>query len=87
MEAPRHTSPPVDFDRLARRMDSDKLIPEQIKNWRNVLLGMIGPYALMMPDEDVQKMRDNMQAQFSEPNAEVSHRDRERQPAADQPTE
>ena len=49
--------------------DSDKLTPEQIKNWRSVLLGMLGPYALLMPDEDVQKMRDNMQSHFSEPNA------------------
>ena len=50
--------------------DSDKLTPEQIKNWRNVLLGMLGPYALLMPDEDVQKMRDNMQAHFSAPNTQ-----------------
>jgi hypothetical protein len=52
--------------------DSDKLTPEQIKNWRNVLLGTVGPYALLMPDEDVQKMRVNMQAHFSEPNSVVS---------------
>jgi hypothetical protein len=53
--------------------DSNKLTPEQIKNWRNVLLGMLGPYALLMPDEDVQKMRDNMQSHFSEPNNAITH--------------
>tara|TARA_R110000772_G_scaffold256012_2_gene372420 strand:+ start:1118 stop:1342 length:225 start_codon:yes stop_codon:yes gene_type:complete len=50
------------------KADSDKLTPAQIKNWRDILLGMLGPCALRMPDEDVQKMRDNIQAQFSEPN-------------------
>ncbi len=43
-------------------MAEEKLTPEQIKNWRTVLCGMIGPYALIMPDEKVQKIRDNMQA-------------------------
>jgi hypothetical protein len=52
-------------------MDNDnnedaKLTPEQIKNWRNILLGMIGPYALLMPDEEVQQIRDIMQANLSE---------------------
>jgi len=46
---------------------SDKFIPssltpEQIKNWRQVLLGMIGPWALMMSDKDVQKFYEMMQA-------------------------
>jgi hypothetical protein len=40
-----------------------KLTPEQIENWRNVLLGMIGPYALIMPAEQVQAMRDKFQEQ------------------------
>jgi hypothetical protein len=53
--------------------DCEKLTPEQIKNWRNALLGMIGPYALLMPDEEVQQMRDNMQSHFSEPNAKIVH--------------
>jgi hypothetical protein len=60
--------------------DSDKLTPEQIKNWRNVLLGMLGPYALLMPDEDVQKMRDNMQSHFSEPNDKLCNRGSENEP-------
>ena len=43
------------------------LTPEQIKNWRNVLVGMVGPYALIMPDADVQKFRDRMQAKMGRP--------------------
>ena len=39
-----------------------RLTFEQIKNWREVLCGMIGPYALMMPDEEVQRLRDKMQS-------------------------
>lgn len=39
-----------------------QLTSEQIKNWRNVLCGMIGPWALMMPDKEVQQLRDKMQS-------------------------
>lgn len=42
--------------------EAGRLTPEQVKNWRNMLLGMIGPYALIMPVEDVQRFRDMMQA-------------------------
>jgi len=38
-----------------------KLTPEQVQNWRRVLCGMIGPYALLMPDAEVQKIRDRFQ--------------------------
>jgi len=31
------------------------LTPRQIENWRKVLLLTIGPYALLMPDEEVIK--------------------------------
>ncbi len=44
-----------------------RLTPEQIKNWRNILCGMIGPYALIMPDADVQRLRDQMQAKMGGP--------------------
>ena len=37
------------------------MTPEQIKNWRNILCGMLGPYALIMPEEDIIKMKDNFQ--------------------------
>ena len=42
-------------------MSDEKLTPEQIENWRRVLCGMIGPYALMMPAEQIQLYRDKLQ--------------------------
>ena len=38
-----------------------RLTPEQIQNWRNVLKEMIGLCALVIPDERVQKYRDDFQ--------------------------
>jgi hypothetical protein len=38
-----------------------KLSPEQIQHWRKALCLQLGPYALFMPDEDIQKLRDKMQ--------------------------
>ena len=43
-----------------------KLSPEQIANWRRVLITMIGPYALMMSDEQIQDYRDKMQQQVND---------------------
>ena len=40
---------------------NEKLTDEQIKNWRKVLIATLGPYALIMPKEDVQKIHDKMQ--------------------------
>ena len=37
------------------------LSPTQIENWRKVLCLQIGPYALIMPASEIQKMRDKMQ--------------------------
>ena len=42
-------------------MDSKKLTDKQIESWRKVLSMTFGPYALIMPKEEVQKMRDKMQ--------------------------
>lgn len=42
----------------------DKMTPEQIKNFRKVLTISLGPYALIMSDEQVQQIRDKMQKQF-----------------------
>lgn len=41
-------------------MPSVAMTPEQIKNFRQVLVGVLGPYALMMPDADVVALRDKM---------------------------
>jgi len=35
--------------------------PEQIKNWRDILLLTLGPYALIMPEEEIIKIKENMQ--------------------------
>jgi hypothetical protein len=43
-----------------------RLTPEQIKHWRDVLCVTIGPYALIMPDSEVQRIRDAMQDKFGD---------------------
>ncbi len=40
---------------------------EQIKNFREVLCSILGPYALIMPDEEVIKMRDKFQERLNCP--------------------
>ena len=47
-------------------VEDNTLTPQQILNWRHVLLGMIGPYALIMPAADVQAMRDNLQKHLNQ---------------------
>jgi hypothetical protein len=42
-------------------MSKEKLSAKQIKNWRKILCRMFGPYALMIPEEEVQSIRDKMQ--------------------------
>lgn len=37
------------------------LTDEQVKNWRNAMVNVLGPYALIMPREDIEKMRANVQ--------------------------
>lgn len=44
----------------------DSLTPSQIENWRKVLLGLVGPYALIMPDEEVEQIRATIQSQLSD---------------------
>ena len=41
--------------------EQEKLTPEQVENWRKAMVGMLGPYALIMPVEQIQAMRDKMQ--------------------------
>lgn len=40
----------------------ESLTDEQVENWRRVLCAMFGPYALIMPREQVQAIRDRIQA-------------------------
>jgi hypothetical protein len=42
-------------------MNKETLTDEQIKNWRKILSLSLGPYAFIMPKEEVQKIKDNMQ--------------------------
>lgn len=44
----------------------EKLTDKQIENWRKVLCTTLGPYALIMPAEEIQKIRDKMQEKFGE---------------------
>jgi len=41
--------------------ENSTLTTEQIENWRRVLLTMVGPYALIMPAEEIQGFRNKMQ--------------------------
>lgn len=41
--------------------ETGKLSAEQVENWRRVLCGMIGPYALLIPVKEIQAIRDKMQ--------------------------
>jgi hypothetical protein len=45
---------------------SEPLTDEQVENWRRVLAGMFGPYAFLMPREQIQAFRDRMQAQVKQ---------------------
>jgi hypothetical protein len=37
------------------------LTQEQIKNWRKILSITLGPFALIMPESDIQKIANNLQ--------------------------
>ena len=46
----------------ARRVTSvPKLTPEQLANWRTLLLTMIGPFTNMLTDAEIELIRDVMQ--------------------------
>lgn len=44
------------------------MTPEQIKNWRNVLATEygLGPYAYIMPEEQIYRIRDRFQANIDQ---------------------
>lgn len=44
---------------------NEPLTSKQIENWRNILLGMVGPYALLLTDAEIQQYRDKMQQNFN----------------------
>ena len=51
---------------------SGQLTPEQIKNWRRALIGTLGSYALIMPDADIQRLRDRFQRRAQATSTSVS---------------
>jgi hypothetical protein len=52
---------------------NEKMTPEQIKNFRNILSAMIGAYALMMTDEQVIAMRDKFQEKINKMDKESAN--------------
>jgi sugar-specific transcriptional regulator TrmB len=48
-------------ERADAEREAQKLSPEQVANWRQVLLRVVGPYALIMPEAMVQEFRDRIQ--------------------------
>jgi hypothetical protein len=46
-----------------RKGKGDGMTPEQIQNWRKMLSGQFGPYAFIMPVEQIEKFRDRLQKQ------------------------
>lgn len=52
-------------------MDEPTLTPEQIDNWRNALVTILGPYALLMSDEDVVRARNSMQSSLNKYDTEL----------------
>lgn len=41
-----------------------KLTTEQVTNWRNMLLQLFGPAAFLLSSEDIEDIREHMQAEF-----------------------
>ena len=37
----------------------------QIENWRHILVGMVGPYALIMPREQIIALRNRLQSRVA----------------------
>ena len=60
----------VEFSNIEKKVEG-KLSAEQIVNWRKVLCQMIGPYALIMPSEEIQRFRDKMQKRAYELDVEL----------------
>jgi hypothetical protein len=52
-------------------MNEPLLTNEQIKNWRQVLFLTIGPHALIVPKEEIQKIRDATQKKANTNDEEI----------------
>lgn len=47
---------------MAKNVETkDCLTAEQIQHWRTALVSMLGPYALIMPEDQIERLREKMQ--------------------------
>lgn len=53
-------------------MTDRKLTDEQVENWRKALVGLVGPYAKIMPVAQIQEMRDKLSSRFGEGKGDTS---------------
>jgi cytoplasmic iron level regulating protein YaaA (DUF328/UPF0246 family) len=49
-----------------KEMENEKLTPEQVENWRNFLVTLVGLYALLLTAEQIQAYRDSMQKNINQ---------------------
>ena len=57
----------LDFNPTAEGLGAGTVLTDaQVENWRKVLCGMLGPWALVMPREDIVKIRDRFAARVKE---------------------
>jgi len=47
-----------------KKTQKEVLTDEQVKNWRKAMVNLLGPYALVMPREEVERLRDRLQARL-----------------------
>jgi DNA-binding GntR family transcriptional regulator len=69
----REAKEKAEAERLAKQMT-----PEQIKNFRQVLAHMVGPYAYIMPDAMVEEFRDRIQDRINAECAAADSRTKEK---------
>lgn len=50
------------------------LTPEQIENWRFALQYFLGPYALIMPEEQIEQMKDRFQSKVDALNTHYTEK-------------
>jgi hypothetical protein len=44
---------------------TEKLTPEQVSNFRKVLVDLIGPWALLLTESEIQNIRDALQKKIN----------------------
>jgi len=54
------------------------LTDEQIENWRKVLFGMFGPYAMVMSRAQIEAYAGNMQKYIDDSEAELQEKEENR---------